>query len=366
MSYRGEVVSQGNVSYSRRANMEDRTQIWKRFGDPGFEMVRAQYTRLKIDPEWLVVTGNGFTWWGHNYAQRIWADDPFESEGVLVTRVYAQTDFLKYPIRSEEVEARLAIGMAHASLSGLVVYEDSGKIRLQCSALVNNGSVGWLMHLFSWAVSIQCSDAESKAEDSAKTLGLEPDRSEHPDSGPRTEKDFMLNCVEQFVIPFSLRTFRQVTMDDMEMVAEVLDRSGIITNKAGGGMIIGVVPVSHDIAGGIEAILNVSLQMNPMLRKGLKFLLRISPEVFQDRGIEVNGRLIMDLNTLEAKENTLCHSMGSWCLEVLHGNRTATYVSFVPAIACNPDVLEDMALSTAAHAKWLNNLLQAHALGPGF
>ena len=46
--------------------------------DPGIAVVNHIYTGMKIDPEWSVREERGFTWWGKDFAQRVWAEPAFE------------------------------------------------------------------------------------------------------------------------------------------------------------------------------------------------------------------------------------------------------------------------------------------------
>jgi hypothetical protein len=143
----------------------------KTHSDPGLGMVRRLYESAQIDPQWSLVTERGFTWWGHHYAQRIWADEPYEMKGLRLTRVHAQTDFLRYPsCRSEEWENPLAVGMSHASLSGAVLCGDTNQIGLHCHVLVHNENLAFVEPLFNLAVFLQHCDVEFKAEAMAEAL----------------------------------------------------------------------------------------------------------------------------------------------------------------------------------------------------
>ena len=64
------------------------------------------------------------------------------------------TGFFAFGERGIEMSP-LALGMSHASLSGLVVCEDTRGIRPQCSALVHAKNVGWMEILFGFAAAIQ-------------------------------------------------------------------------------------------------------------------------------------------------------------------------------------------------------------------
>jgi hypothetical protein len=63
--------------------------------DLGIATVQNIYQDLQIDQKWSMTDERGFTWWGHRLAQRIWADPPLEDREIPITRVHAETDFLK-------------------------------------------------------------------------------------------------------------------------------------------------------------------------------------------------------------------------------------------------------------------------------
>jgi hypothetical protein len=89
--------------------------------DLGIQTVQNIYQDLQIDQKLSVKGESGFTWWGHRLAQRIWADPPLEDREIVITRVHAETDFLKWPDPTAEIDNFLAEAMIMASLNGYVV-----------------------------------------------------------------------------------------------------------------------------------------------------------------------------------------------------------------------------------------------------
>ena len=82
--------------------------------DHGIELVRKIFKDMNIDEECSVETDRGFKWWGYQYTQRIWAEQPIKDNGFFVTKVNAETEILKYPARSTETETILAVEMMKA------------------------------------------------------------------------------------------------------------------------------------------------------------------------------------------------------------------------------------------------------------
>ncbi|MFM8459500.1 MAG: hypothetical protein ACKOB0_11255, partial [Chthoniobacterales bacterium] len=65
----------------------------KKFKDRGLETVRDLHAKLQIEPEWCLWDDRGFTWWGKDLAQRIWADPAAkDANGETYHRLHACTD----------------------------------------------------------------------------------------------------------------------------------------------------------------------------------------------------------------------------------------------------------------------------------
>ena len=68
---------------------------------------------------------------------------------------------------------------------------------------------------------------------------------------------------------------------------------------------------------------------------------------------DINGPLIIDMNSRDQKDWPTGHFMGSWCLGPVGTNSlTPVFVSFIPKIVCNPTVLANMVLSMVGHNTW--------------
>ena len=89
-------------------------------GDAGPQVLKHVHEQMKIDREWSVKGRRQFVWWGHRLAQRVWADPPFEDEGMVITRLHARTDLIDDFRPDPRRLGALAAFMRLASLSGLV------------------------------------------------------------------------------------------------------------------------------------------------------------------------------------------------------------------------------------------------------
>jgi hypothetical protein len=316
--------------------------------DHGIQLVRKIFKDMNIDEEWSVETNKGFTWWGHQYAQRIWAEHPTEDNGFHVTKVNAETEILKYPARSTETETLLAIEMMKASLSGLVIDQETDKITLRCSAYIHEENQSWLGRIFSLAAIMQIIEAENKGDDLAMFLELQADKSMHPHSGFRNAMDEMLNVVDQVVIPEGKEPFQSIGEFEFRRAADILNSQNLISTASETGL-SAYLPFADN-----TALLQADTeQEHPELGKGLLFQLFLPPEK-----IDIDGSFIMDLNSMEQNAFPSGHFLGSWCLGPIGENlHTAVYVTFIPAIVCTPGILLNMCISTMSHGKFAEGFL---------
>ena len=319
--------------------------------DHGLQLVRKIFKDMNIDEEWSVKTERGFTWWGHQYAQRIWAEEPVNN-GFHVTKVNAETELLKYPTRSTETETLLAIEMMRSSLSGLIIDQEDGRIKLRCSAYVHEDNQSWLGKIFSLAAIMQVIEAEDKGDDLARALELEPDKSNHPVSGVRNDMDEMLSVVDQAVIPLGREPFRSIGEFEFRRTADMLNNPNLISTADETGL------SAYLPFGDKSALLLVDTEHeHPDLGKGLLIRLFLPPEKILPV-TDIDGPFVMSLNSMEQRLSPSGHFLGSWCLGTIGENvQTAVYVTFIPAIVCSPGILFNMCLSTLCHGRLAEQFL---------
>ena len=100
--------------------------------------------------------------------------------------------------------------MISASLSGLIIDQESGRITLRCSAFIHEENHNWLGKIFSIAAIEQVIEVENKGDFLANLLDVQPYKSNHPHNGIRKERDDMLNTLHQIVIPEGQRPFDKI------------------------------------------------------------------------------------------------------------------------------------------------------------
>src|SRR5262249_53367177 len=82
---------------SRAPTAEPAGVAWQRPGpsDPGVQVVELVYRNMQIDEEWSLRQERGFCWWGHEYAQRIWAEPGYDDDGIVIYRLNAEADVVR-------------------------------------------------------------------------------------------------------------------------------------------------------------------------------------------------------------------------------------------------------------------------------
>jgi len=311
--------------------------------DVGIETIRKVYDYLRIDKEWSLIHERGFTWWGHRQAQRVWADEPFEGSGMMISKVNAETDSLICSNRSEYPADRLATYLCDSSLSGLVLDKD--RIKYRCSAFIHEQNQHWLVPLFTLAVIMQAIEAINMCLVYEGTFGLLADHSQHPDNGPRQFSDDMLAVTGGFIEPQSEEAIKNIGEKDFVSASQIIGQ-GLGPVADGSGLSVNI-PFGND-----SAWLLACKQTHPFLGKGL-LITHILPADQVEAVCEINGSLIMDMNAAEQASLNTGHFLGSWCLGPPASDRkTPVFVGFIPAVACNRSVLVNMILSAFWHNAW--------------
>ena len=173
--------------------------------DQGLELVHDLHKQLQVDPEWCVWDDRGFTWWGKNLAQRVWAEPSrHDNQGETFQRLHAQTDVFDGFDGSDQQVQLLNIINHTGTLSALVPNGDgSGRVRLCCSMLLYPDNGAFVRLVFDTAVALQAAEAvitTSWLGDEFRA-GLSNAESHHPKSGERLLPDEMLEIVDLAIRP---------------------------------------------------------------------------------------------------------------------------------------------------------------------
>jgi hypothetical protein len=176
--------------------------------DAGIAALDFIYKQMGIDDEWAIRTPRELTWWGHNLAQRVRAEEPVPDRGLSVSRLTAVTPIVRN-VTADPFDACKYISLTNsmgAILSGFVFDEETREVSLACSARVfDDPDVQGFdayrdatTRMFLVAVGAQAAQAHLVAESLAKMFEGTPATSHHPESGARVVPDDMLNLLSVF------------------------------------------------------------------------------------------------------------------------------------------------------------------------
>jgi hypothetical protein len=303
---------------------------------------------MRIDEKWSTRNGAGFTWWGHMLAQRVWADAERNDQGMGITRISAETRFLRDVPADPKLGEKIAVLNAFATLSSYLYDPDARCISLRCSIYAHDEGPASLGVLFGCAVAIQVADAHAKVDAMAEVLGGRPDVSNHPEAGVRPQPDEMLNVIDALFAPEG-RKPSPYSAGELEQVQSVLQQVGAMATAGPDGVTaeLPFFDATPAVAGGKGTALLQILNgvKNPQLGSGAFMLLQL-PMTLPDADA---AALSNELNAVEASDQfTRCHLLGSWCAK----DGTPTFVSFLPAAAHNSGMLTNMALSMGLRSRF--------------
>lgn len=332
--------------------------------DIGHDVIEFLFSSLGIDTEWSVREPRGFTWWGHQLAQRVWAEPPAESHGFAVVRCHAETAVLKNVSPSTQFAARLGALNHCASLSAYVWHPDSRRVTLRCSVLLHEDNVEWAKRLLLAATGIQAADAHIKLG-LAETLQGEPDSSEHPKSGRRQEPDPVLDIIQTTFAPEGQGS-SSFTDDDFSRVLAMEPAPWVLANEGDLGLtaefpFTGARPAAELAFRGEDnvetALLTVkATERHPQLGSGALVQLSLPLTLPAADAAELAARL----NRVEAEESpdsALC--LGAWCPDRSDG---ICFVTFLPSAIRRPGLLNVVVLDAGLRTRWVEGYLRRHGL----
>jgi CheY-like chemotaxis protein len=313
--------------------------------DPGLAVVRFIFDAMRIDTEWSTRDAHGFVWWGHEHAQRVWADAGRDDHGVRIFRVFASTEVLRGI--GDDARAIEAIDRSNrtASTSALVLEQDAGTVDLVASMWVHAGTVDWVSRLFASVVALQAADAHALADGLASSLGAQVAHSAHPVSGPRTSPDEMLGVHRAFMAASG----DESSWAGRDLVATLeMVRHGpttvLVTGDESG------LTAEFPFGASTSLLVASTKEAYPSLGHGLWLRLTLPLDA-----ASVSPGFAADLNRRELESVTYAHALGSW--QVFDG--MLAHVAFLPNLArqSGSDVL-NLVMSETGRARWVAGELE--------
>ncbi|MCP9485032.1 MAG: hypothetical protein MSC30_04180 [Gaiellaceae bacterium MAG52_C11] len=310
--------------------------------DLGLRTVEAVYAQLHVDDEWCVDHERGFTWWGHDLAQSIWAETAFDDDGITVWRVHARTDLVTGLV---DERGSLEVLSHLNALGGLSAIgrdpADPTRLQLATSLYVNEDNGEWVAPLFSLSAALQAADAHALATELADLVRGERASSMHPTSGGRAEPDDMLAVVDDLPLRAGGSRFRG---DEMQQAADFLLGTAASRATSDLGRLVAELPFGDGVCT-LEAETD---EGHPRYGAGLRLTLKL-PGGLPRVGA---AQRVFQLNTLELTSFTRAHFVGSWCLSP-DDPPHVTFHAYLPNLIYRPGILSNLLLSMALRARFV-------------
>lgn len=312
--------------------------------DLGLELVKKLHDRLQIDPEWCLWDKRGFTWWGKNLAQRVWAEPARkDSEGEVFQRLHAQSDVFDGFDGSDGQVQLLNLLNTMATLGAFVPKNDgSGRVCLCTSMLLyaDNESFVWLV--FATAAAMQAAEAVitcSWLDDNFRN-GLVDAVTHHPKSGERHLPDQMLEFIDQSIRPQGEGTSRYAGEAMETLAKEMLRPPCLFASGDKTGVTAEYPHPKHSYL-----VRLMTEEKHPRMGAGLLTTLNL-PE--GDNGIE-SARAALAMNGDELfSGRTHQHFVGAWCATV----RGLAFNAFFPNAMANDGIPLSVAGNMVRRARW--------------
>lgn len=321
--------------------------------DAGERAVVHVYTSLKIDEEWSVREGRGFTWWGKDFAQRVWAEPPVRDQGLDVSRLTAVTTIVAGVTPSARLDKLLTgLNGLTANLSAFVLDRKRKEVSLICSTKVydnpkksgGDAFVDASRRLFAIASATQASQAHLISEPLADLLGGRRATSVHPSSGPRDEADEIV----EMALPRYCNMGKEPSVwrgPEMNAARKAFLQMGAFTIGDANG-------VSATLPFNKETALVMMSTTEPHMQLGKGLLIRLTLPLHTD--LDCAASTTVDLNIRELAEQPFNAFFGGWCSSPA---LMPTFVAFYPNVLFARGYAASIAHQMGLRAKWAASVL---------
>lgn len=323
---------------------------WQKRDDMGLEIVGKIHDTLKVPEQWRQDIDRGFKWWPESFSQKIWAENSNFSNAQSFFRVHAETELFKGKANRAEFELSLATEMAHATTSALVFDAEREVYSLHTSAYFTRENEEWLTRAFIGGCALQLSEAFMLGKGFAQRIKAVNAVSGHPVHGLRDQADPILGAMQAWFIPHGAAESRWTGINEWKQTEWAMDRQANHFESDHHTHLKAQFPWFLDQAASIDLYVTTD-EPHPVIGNGLHQRMTIPLKMPPERC----AHTAMQLNGMEAKDWLRCHTMGSWSFE----DGQLEYESFVPNTLYQEGILENMTLSMAIRAQWVNDQFSA-------
>jgi hypothetical protein len=311
---------------------------------------------LMIDDKWSVRGERELTWTGHRLGQTYSVAGPFESRGMPVYRISATVPLIAAPA-CEDIERSLSV-LNHICVGGALVWHPGERVlKSHIAAVFHEETLGWRLSQFTSFAIVQLALLEARLEMIAHLVRGEPIIWGHPENGPRTNLDDMLNVARDVYQPRGEEPSRFLSPEEFKAVWEWTRETPFFSMGASEtGLAIEVPFGSRDTS----LIRLWADQEHPTLGSGLLVSIQVRPSApSHDLPME---KVAAGLNLLETGATISLHQYGAW-----HASeRIVAHSHFIPNVDYQRGVIMDAALGAIGRAEWAAEMLHppGHEDGP--
>jgi hypothetical protein len=307
----------------------------------GRESLAWVFSGLRASPAWVTRQRNGFTWWATGHATRVWAEPPVTHDGFELTRLNAETAFIRDVKTGAETDAVLARLNRAAVFDAIVRDEaDPSRLTLRSSVFVDRDAVKDTGLLLRQAIGLQALQAHFTHNLVTPRTGGEPDVTPHPKSGVRTELEASLRNLHSLSQEFAKRPSR-FEGDELPALLKFFERPPCLLANGDEANLVAEFPFlgessllrlsAHDRHGhfgtGLRASLTLPVGGTPAER----------------------AELVCRLNRLELEQPTWMHFLGAWC-DLEDG---VTFTAFYPNFLFRRHFVLNIGLNFLVRARWV-------------
>lgn len=298
--------------------------------------------QLKVDTEWAVRKPGGFTWWPGSNAQTIEvAGEETAPDGETAQLISIQTDVLR-DLECDE-DALLTINamlMPFASMSGPVYDSANKSLALRALVRVHSDNHEWMRPLLSVVAVTQLEEAAKFSDILAGFTGATAATSEHPDSGPRVERDELFDVVPGVLVPMGEQDSNWTDFEFESLAEEFFQRPPcLLGNVARTGAI-----VEFPYGDASSLCRMITDEPHPSYGNGL-LMLQSFPFIAAS---EADGaRTALLLNYSELSSNSSGYGMGSF----VYRDNAMHFTSFMPNAVHQSGLLPNFYFACATRAQ---------------
>jgi hypothetical protein len=305
--------------------------------------------QLQVDEKWSVRTPHGFTWWAHQFAQKVEVigsePGPDGNAGYFIR---VKTDIVRNLTLDDKAMAGVFATMMMAPTMAGPVYDRATKVLSLSSVVrVHDGIREWMQGLISLAAMLQLKEAQTLSVGLSAFAGGEPATSGHPTAGSRPSPDELLSGFAQPLTAAGKEPSSWRAVEFQQAVDQYMQRPpALLANGGGKGL-----TVEFPYGGRSSLCLMKADKGHPALGNGLLLLQRFPVDSMTD---EKGNRLALELNGEYLDRRPAGYGFGSFS----YYQGCINFTTFIPNAAYRAGLLPNLYFACAERARAMSMRFQ--------